>query len=103
MAAGVGEAIRHVTRPVAGPVCTAIVLAAGAALFLAGDVAIRRLLRLGPVRLRAAAAVLALATTAIGALVALEVQLIVITGLLVVMLILEWREPTPTQRFRSRS
>jgi low temperature requirement protein LtrA len=98
MAAGVGEAIGHVTKLVAGPVGAAIVLAAGAALFLAGDVAIRRLLRLGPVRMRVTAAVLALATTPIGALVALEVQLIVITVLLVVMLILE---PTPAQRSRS--
>jgi low temperature requirement protein LtrA len=98
MAAGVGEAIGHVTRLVAGPVGAAVVLAAGAALFLAGDVAIRGLLRLGPVRMRVTAAVLALATAPIGALVALEVQLIVITVLLVVMLILE---PTPAQRSRS--
>jgi len=98
MAAGVGEAIGHVTKLVAGPVGAAVVLAAGAALFLAGDVAIRGLLRLGPVRMRVTAAVLALATTPIGALVALEVQLIVITVLLVVMLILE---PTPAQRSRS--
>jgi hypothetical protein len=45
------------------------------------------------VRLRAAAAVLALATTAIGALIALEVQLAVITAVLVGMLVLERRWP----------
>jgi low temperature requirement protein LtrA len=89
MAAGVGQAIGHAARLVAGPVAAAAVLAAGAALFLAGDVAIRRLLETGPVRLRAAAAVLALATTAIGALIALEVQLAVITAVLVGMLVLE--------------
>ena len=50
-------------------------LAVGAALFLAGDVMSRRLLRLGPVRLRVGTAVLVLATAAIGATVSLEVQL----------------------------
>ncbi len=64
-------------------------LAAGAALFLAGDVAIRWLLRTGPVGLRAGAAVLALATTAVGALVALEAQMVAITAVLVGMLVLE--------------
>ncbi len=52
----------------------------------------RRLLQIGAVRLRAAAAVLVLTTTAIGALGALEVQLVVITAMLAVMLVLEWRE-----------
>ncbi len=68
-----------------------MVLAVGASLFLAGDIAIRRVLRTGPVRGRAAAAVLALATTAVGALVALEAQLAVITAVLVAMLVLERR------------
>jgi low temperature requirement protein LtrA len=95
MAAGVGAAIGHAARLAAGPASAAAVLAAGAALFLAGDVAIRRQLHTGPVRLRVAAAVLALATTPIGALVALEAQLIVITVMLVVMLVLEWRESLP--------
>jgi low temperature requirement protein LtrA len=95
MAAGVGEAIGQSTKPVGGPAGAAVVLAAGAALFLAGDVWIRRLLRTGPAALRAAAALLALPTAAIGALVALDVQLIVITVLLVLMLILEWRQSTP--------
>jgi hypothetical protein len=60
-------------------------------LFVAGDVAIRRMLRIRPVRPRAAAAALALATTPIGAFIALEVQLVVITVLLVTMLVLERR------------
>jgi low temperature requirement protein LtrA len=89
MAAGVGAAIERSGRLTAGPASAAITLAAGTALFLAGDVAIRRLLRMGPVRPRAAAAVLALATTPIGAFVALEVQLAVITLVLVMMLVLE--------------
>jgi low temperature requirement protein LtrA len=96
-AAGVGQAIAHPGRLAAGPVGAAVALAAGAALFLVGDVAMRRRLQIGPVRLRAVAAALALATTAIGALMALEVQLIVITVLLVVILILERRE-SPLRR-----
>jgi low temperature requirement protein LtrA len=98
MAAGVGQAVGHAARLVAGPVGAAVVLAAGAALFLAGDVAIRRLLQTGPVRLRAAAAVLALATTAIGALIALEAQVAVIAAVLVGMLVLERRWPVPGGR-----
>jgi hypothetical protein len=49
------------------------------------------MLRIRPVRPRAAAAALALATTPIGAFIALEVQLVVITVLLVTMLVLERR------------
>jgi low temperature requirement protein LtrA len=94
-AAGVGQAIAHAGRLAAGPVGAAVALAAGAALFLAGDVTIRRRLQTGRVRLRAAAAVLALGTAAIGAQVALEAQLIVITAILVIMLVLERREQLP--------
>ena len=43
MAAGVGEAIERSDRLTAGPVGAAAALAVGAALFLAGDVIIRRL------------------------------------------------------------
>jgi low temperature requirement protein LtrA len=89
MAAGAGEAIARAARLQAGPASAAVVLAAGAALFLAGDVAIRRLLRIGQARLRAVVAVLVLATTAIGALVALEAQVLAITAMLIVMLVLE--------------
>ena len=89
MAAGVGEAIERSHRLTAGPAGAAAALALGAALFLAGEVVIRGLLGTGPVRLRAVTAVLVLATAAIGALVALEVQLVVVTALLVGMLVLE--------------
>jgi hypothetical protein len=61
----------------------------GAALFLAAEAAIRRLLGTGPWRLRAITTVIALATAAIGAFIALEVQLVLITALLMVMLVLE--------------
>jgi low temperature requirement protein LtrA len=95
MAAGVGEAIQRSHRLTAGPADAAVALAVGAALFLAGEAVIRRLLGTGPWRLRAGTAVLVLATAAIGALVALEVQLIVLTAMLVVMLVLERRQGLP--------
>ena len=97
MAAGVRPVISHSSAAAAltaGPVGAAAALGAGGGLFLAGDVVIRRLLGLGRERLRAAAAVLALATTAIGALLAIEAQLTVITVILVVLLVLERRLPT---------
>jgi low temperature requirement protein LtrA len=89
MAAGVEAAIERSGRIAAGPAAAAIALAAGAAAFLAGDAAIRRLLRTGPVRLRSAAAVLALAMALIGTFVALEVQVAVLTLLLAGTLVLE--------------
>jgi low temperature requirement protein LtrA len=95
MAACVAQAIEHAARPAPGPAGAAVVLACGAALFLVGDMSIRRQLQIGPVRLRAAAAVLALATIPVGTFGALEAQLIVITVLLVVMLVTEWRESVP--------
>jgi low temperature requirement protein LtrA len=70
----------------------AAVLAAGAALFLTGDVIARRLMSLGPVRWRVAAAVAALATTVIGAFAGLEVQLVVVAVVLLAPLIAE-RQP----------
>jgi low temperature requirement protein LtrA len=75
----------------------AAVLACGAALFLGGNAAIRRHLRIRPAWLRAAAAVLALVTIAIGAVAGLDVQLVVIALILVAPLLAEralGREPT---------
>jgi low temperature requirement protein LtrA len=67
----------------------AAVLAAGAALFLTGDVVIRRVLRTGPTRLRIAAAAAALATTAAGATLGLEAQLLLVAAVLIAPLIAE--------------
>ncbi len=101
MAAGVGEAIERSHRLAAGPADAAVALAVGAALFLAGEAVIRRILGTGPWRLRAATAVPVLATAAIGASVALEVQLVVITVLLAGMLMLEQRQsPASPERER---
>jgi low temperature requirement protein LtrA len=89
MAAGVEAAIERSGTITAGPAGAAVALAAGAAAFLAGDAAIRRLLRIGPMRLRAAAAALALLTALVGAFVALEVQVAVLALLLAGTLVLE--------------
>ena len=92
-ATGVQQAIEHSARLTAGPARAAVVLAIGAALFLAGDVAFRMQMRTGPVRLRVIAAALALGTAPLGAAVALDVQLVALTVILVAALMLErrWR------------
>jgi low temperature requirement protein LtrA len=69
----------------------AAILAVGAALFLAGNAVNRWQLATGPVRLRAVAAVLVLASTAVGYAAGLEVQLLVVTAVLMAPLIAERR------------
>jgi low temperature requirement protein LtrA len=91
MAAGVQEAIANAAQPTAGHPAAAAVLGAGAALFLAGDAAVRGLLRTGSIRWRAAGAAAALATAAVGAVAGLDAQLGVLTVVLVAMLLAEQR------------
>jgi low temperature requirement protein LtrA len=67
----------------------AAILAGGAALFLAGNIANRRQLTAEPVRFRVMAAVVVLASTGVGIAAGLEVQLVVVTALLVAPLIAE--------------
>ncbi|HEY6481502.1 MAG TPA: low temperature requirement protein A [Streptosporangiaceae bacterium] len=88
MAAGVEAAIEH---RAGDRLASAAVLAVGAVLFLAGEVAVRRLLWRGPVAIRAGAAVAALATTAAGAAAGLEAQIALLTAILVIMLLAERR------------
>jgi low temperature requirement protein LtrA len=91
MAAGILRAVLE-TAGHAGPgprTAQAAVLAVGAALFLAGNVVIRRVLRTGPTRLRIAAAAAALATTAVGATLGLEAQLLLVAAVLIAPLIAE--------------
>jgi low temperature requirement protein LtrA len=64
LAAGLKDAIGHAFDPL--DLAHALMLAGGAALFLTGDVLFRRTLHLGPAHLRAAAAVLCLATIPLG-------------------------------------
>jgi low temperature requirement protein LtrA len=77
-------------------IAVATVLACGAALFLLGEVIIRRQLGTGPYRLRAAAALGALATTAVGATAGLDAQLAVVAAVLVAPPVLE-REPAGSE------
>jgi low temperature requirement protein LtrA len=88
LAAGVLSAVIHVgaTGSSAGQ---AAVLACGAALFLGGNAAVRRHMRIGPASARALAAVLALATTAVGVVAGLDVQLVVVALILVAPLLAE--------------
>jgi low temperature requirement protein LtrA len=98
IAAGVKRSIGHVTdRLEPGP---ALALAAGVAIYLAGDVAFRRALGIRPVRYRAAAAVAALGTVVLGLRLAAAVQLVALLVVLVAMLGAErrWRRagvPSP--------
>jgi low temperature requirement protein LtrA len=98
IAAGVKRSIGHVTdRLEPGP---ALALAGGVAIYLAGDVAFRRVLGIRPVRYRAAAAVVALGTVVLGLRLAAAVQLVALIVILVAMLGAErrWRRaaaPSP--------
>jgi hypothetical protein len=64
-------------------------LAGGAALFLAGDVAFRRLLGLGPVLIRAITSAAVLATIALGVTATIEAQLALVAAMLAAMLVAE--------------
>jgi len=64
-------------------------VAGGAALFLAGTAWLRRVEAIGPVRIRLAGAVFALATVALGAAVSVEAQLAVLLAGIVAMLCAE--------------
>jgi low temperature requirement protein LtrA len=73
----------------AGGLRPAIALGVGTAAFIGGTVAFRAALKTGPLRLRLATAIFALATIALGALVAIEAQLVTLTAGLAVMLAAE--------------
>jgi low temperature requirement protein LtrA len=88
LAAGVLMAVTVVGSS-GGSVRQAAVLASGAALFLGGNAAVRRHLRIGPARFRAVAAALALVTTAVGAAAGLDVQLVIVAMVLVAPLLAE--------------
>ena len=73
VAAGLRQAIGHAGSTLPYPACLA--LAGGVALYLAGDVAFRRALRIGPQRYRTAAAVVALAVSAVGVTVSVAAEI----------------------------
>ncbi|MFG1998020.1 low temperature requirement protein A [Spirillospora sp. NPDC048911] len=88
MAAGLKKAVGHAWEGLAtGP---AVALAGGVALYLAGDVLYRRIVRIGPSRIRLAAAVVSLAAIPLGLWLAaaeLAALILVITA----ALLLEYR------------
>ena len=81
--------IGHAAQP--HPARRALALGVGVALFLAGDAAFREVMGIGRAWARYAAAVFAVATAALGAAVAVEAQLAVLTAGLVGMLLAEGR------------
>jgi low temperature requirement protein LtrA len=95
LAAGVLMAVMR-AGSAAASVGQSALLAYGAALFLGGNAAIRRHLRIRPASLRVVAAVLALLTMAVGAAAGLDAQLVVVAVVLVAPLLAEHalgREP----------
>jgi low temperature requirement protein LtrA len=87
-----------ITRAIArdpATVAAAALLAVGAALFLAGDVIVRRVLGTGTTGLRTAAVVAALATTAAGTAAGLDAQLALLTALLAGLIWAEQRRDAP--------
>lgn len=87
LAAGVKLAIGHRGSTLSWPACLA--LAGGVALYLAGDVAFRRALRIGTQRYRAAAAVAALAASAIGVAVSVAAEIALLTLIVAAALVVE--------------
>jgi low temperature requirement protein LtrA len=87
-----------VPRPSTLP--AAIALGVGAAAFTAGTTAFRTALGTGPIGLRLGASAFALATIAVGALVNLEAQLILLVAGLAVLLVAEgqWDAPGSARR-----
>ena len=89
IAAGVKRSIGHIAEQLgAGP---ALALAGGVAIYLTGDVAFRRTLGIRPVGYRAAAAMLALGTVALGVWVGAGAQLVALVAVLVAALVVEQR------------
>ena len=94
-AAGLEGVITNVVRPVSG--VTAWRLATGVAVYLAGEVLFRRVLRLGPTGTRLVAAALAVATAPVGLAVGYVVQLTLLVLILIGMLAVESRANRPVE------
>ncbi|WP_405884000.1 low temperature requirement protein A [Streptomyces sp. NBC_01136] len=89
LAAGVKKSLGHLTEQLhTGP---AVAVAGGVALFLAGDVAFRAVIRLSPLTYRAATVPIALATALLGIHLAALAELVALVALLVTMLAVEAR------------
>jgi low temperature requirement protein LtrA len=95
VAAGIKGAIGHAWDPLT--LAQALTLAGGLSVFLAGDVAFRKILGIVGVRYRAVGAVAMLATVPLGMLVAVT-QMIALIILTIAMLVLELRYETGVLR-----
>ncbi|MGI8330015.1 low temperature requirement protein A [Actinomadura scrupuli] len=89
MAAGLKKVLSHAWEPLHS-VPAALALSGGVALYLVGNAWFRRIMGIGPSRLRLAAAVLALATTPLGEWIA-ETEVIALVAILTGALVLEGR------------
>ncbi|MFE3526332.1 low temperature requirement protein A [Streptomyces sp. NPDC059161] len=89
LAAGVKKSIGQLPEHL--PTAPAVALAGGVALFLAGNAAFRATLRITPLRFRAGAAVVALATVPLGTRVSSLAELFALVLALVMMLLAEAR------------
>jgi low temperature requirement protein LtrA len=89
IAAGVKKALGHVQEELITG--AALALAGGVALYLFGDVLFRYVLRLSPIRSRAAAVLLALATIPLGVYINGAAQLIALVVIIVAVLVVEAR------------
>jgi len=89
VSAGVKRAIGHAGSTLPYPACLA--LAGGVALYLAGDIAFRRALRIGTQRYRASAAIAALAALAVGVAVSAAGQIALLTAIVTAALVDERR------------
>jgi hypothetical protein len=70
-------------------------MGSGVALFLAGSVAFRHALRIGPERYRLAAAALALAASAVGVALSVAAEMALLTLIVAAALAIEQREVVP--------
>src|SRR6266849_4893866 len=92
VAAGIEQSIaRAAAPPSAEPTAAAIALAAGTVALLAGDIAFRRLLRIGRGRLRMVAAAAAAATVGAGLSAGLPAQMALLAAILIAMIAAERR------------
>jgi low temperature requirement protein LtrA len=93
VAAGVKQAIGRAASTLPYPVCLS--LAGGVALYLAGTVAFRRVLRIGTRRYRVAAAAAALAASAVGVTFSITAEIALLTAIVAAALTLESRSADP--------
>jgi low temperature requirement protein LtrA len=94
LASGLKQAIVNTGRTLPAGPCVA--LGCGVALFLAGTAAFRHVLRIGAVRYRLGAAVVALAASAVGVTVSVTAEIALLTLVIAAALVLEGRDAPDT-------